>query len=111
MATNRRSPSQRFKGGASKISRDEFTKAIRTLIRREEFMKATSEIQLIARQLDIQFQRIAQIQADLDALKGMLHNRARGQDLASTLRARSDPTLPVTTSGTVSGRHFRQTIR
>ena len=65
------------RGAAIDVSRDEFTK-VRTALKnvnnvtRDEFVQATTELRDAVRQLEIQFQRIAQIQADIDVMKPML---------------------------------------
>ena len=76
MATKRPSPSRHGDDGAHDVRRDEFAKVTQTLksvnVTRDEFVRATAEIRENVRQLEIQFQRIAQIQADVDTIKATL---------------------------------------
>jgi hypothetical protein len=73
MATNRDSASRRGDGKARDVDRDELRKVTETLktvnVTRDEFLQATAEIRENVRQLEIQFQRIAQMQADIDSIK------------------------------------------
>ena len=45
-------------------------------VTRHEFVQATTEIRENVRQLEIDFRRIAQMQADIDAMKATLVNTA-----------------------------------
>ena len=73
MPAHRRSASPRGDGSARDVRRDEFTKVTDALkavnVTREEFEQATNHIHNTEHQLEVQFQRISQIQADLDAIK------------------------------------------
>lgn len=72
----RQRPRQRRRGRARHIRREEFKKVTETLktvnVTRDEFIQATAEIRDNVRQLEIQFRRIAQIQADIDSIKAGL---------------------------------------
>ena len=64
-------------GAAVDVRRDEFTGVSAALkdvnnVTREEFVTATSEIRQNMRQLQVQFTRIAQMQADIDFIKATL---------------------------------------
>jgi hypothetical protein len=80
--TKKRIESRR--GGSSKrdVRWDEFTKVTNTLktvnVTREEFIQAMNEIRENVRQLEIQFRRIAQIQADVDALQATVKKLTGG---------------------------------
>ena len=76
MPTKKRTGSRGSGGSKRDVHRDEFTKVTNTLktvnVTREEFVQAMNEIRENVRQLEIQFRRIAQIQADVDAIKTTL---------------------------------------
>ena len=64
-------------GNAVDVRRGEFAKVANTLqsvnnVTRDEFTAATNEILDNVRQLEVQFQRIAQMRADIDAIKRTL---------------------------------------
>lgn len=72
MATNHRRASRRSNGGlATDVRRVAVTKGDDSLnhVVRDEFVQATTEIR---QQLEIQFRRIAQMQADIDLIKRKL---------------------------------------
>ena len=81
MPTKKRT-SPRDGGSRRDVRRDEFTKVTNTLktvnVTREEFIQAMNEIRENVRQLEIQFRRIAQIQADVDAIKTTLKKLTGG---------------------------------
>lgn len=76
MAPTERSRPPRGDGRASDVRREEFTKvtdALKTVnVTRDEFIEATAEIRENVRELEIQFRRIAQMQADIDSIKASL---------------------------------------
>jgi len=82
MATNRDSASRRGDGKARDVSRDELRRVTETLktvnVTRDEFLQATAEIRENVRQLEIQFQRIAQMQADIDSIKATIKKLTSG---------------------------------
>jgi hypothetical protein len=75
----KRSPARRARPGhrraraaRSAVRRTEFTAVIDILdvnVTREEFTRATNAITENLRKLEVQFQRIAQIQAEVDAIR------------------------------------------
>jgi hypothetical protein len=82
MPTKKRTAVRRGRSSARDVRRDEFTKVTDTLrtmnVTREEFIQALSEIRDNVRQLEIQFRRIAQIQADVDTIKTTLKKLTGG---------------------------------
>jgi len=82
MPTKKQTGSRRGGGSKRDVRRDEFTKVTNTLktvnVTREEFIQAMNEIRENVRQLEIQFRRIAQIQADVDAIKTALKKLTGG---------------------------------
>ncbi len=82
MATNRDSASRRGDGKARDVRRDELRRVTETLktvnVTRDEFLQATAEIRENVRQLEIQFQRIAQMQADIDSIKATIKKLTSG---------------------------------
>jgi len=76
MATNPRCRPRRGDGRARDVRREEFRKvtdALKTVnVTRDEFIQATAEIRENVRELEIQFRRIAQMQADIDSIKASL---------------------------------------
>jgi hypothetical protein len=74
MATNRDSASRRGDGKARDVRRDELRRVTETL----KTVNVTAEIRENVRQLEIQFQRIAQMQADIDSIKATIKKLTSG---------------------------------